>query len=85
MRTIATVVAGFLAQYENRRRRLRRIIALFGRAEEGDFSEAYDVAGDTRPDAVTVVGGAYNRVHARFEHLVLTDSLTRCLNRRVES
>ena len=76
------VALAFLAQYASRRRRLRRIIALFERAEEGDFEEAYDVAADQRPDAVTAVGGAYNRVRARFESLVLTDPLTACLNRR---
>jgi diguanylate cyclase (GGDEF)-like protein len=76
------VAATFLAQYASRRRRLRRILTLFQRAEEGDFSEEYDVAADRHPDVVTAVGGAYNRVRARFEHLVLTDALTGCLNRR---
>lgn len=80
--SFVAVTSTFLAQYASRRRRLRRIIALFERAEEGDFTEAYDVAADRRPDAVTAVGGAYNRVRARFESLVLTDSLTGCLNRR---
>lgn len=76
------VVCTFLAQYTSRRRRLRRIITLFQRAEEGDLTEEYDVAADRRPDVVTAVGGAYNRVRARFENLVLTDALTGCLNRR---
>lgn len=76
------VASAFLAQYASRRRRLRRIIALFERAEDGDFEGEYDVAADRRPDPVTAVGGAYNRVRARFESLVLTDPLTTCLNRR---
>lgn len=76
------VTATFLAQYASRRRRLRKIIALFERAEQGDFSGSYDLDADRRPDAVSVVGAAYNQVRRRLERLVLTDPLTGCLNRR---
>ncbi|HET9453539.1 MAG TPA: GGDEF domain-containing protein [Gemmatimonadaceae bacterium] len=76
------VTATFMAQYASRRRRLRRIIALFQHAEQGDFSDAYDVAADRHADAVTAVGGAYNQVRHRLGQLVLTDPLTGCLNRR---
>ena len=76
------VVGTFMMQYASRRRRLRRIIALFERAEQGDFTEAYDLVADRRPDAVSAVGNAYNRVRTRLEKLVLTDALTGCLNRR---
>lgn len=62
--------------------RLARIVALFSRAEQGDFSQAYDDAADQRPDAVARVGSAYNRVRAQLADMVLTDPLTGCLNRR---
>jgi diguanylate cyclase (GGDEF)-like protein len=64
------------------RRRLRAIVALFERAEEGDFSGEYDEAADLRPDAITRVGRAYNRVRMHLASMVLTDPLTGCLNRR---
>ncbi len=62
--------------------RLTTIVRLFDRAEEGDFSEAYDEEKDSRPDAVTQVGRAYNRVRRQLASLVLTDPLTSCVNRR---
>ena len=64
------------------RRRLRAIVRLFERAEEGDFSHSYDEAADSRPDAITRVGRAYNRVRTQLASMVLTDPLTGCLNRR---
>ena len=64
------------------RRRLRAIVRLFERAEEGDFTHAYDEAADRRPDAITRVGRAYNRVRTQLASMVLTDPLTGCLNRR---
>jgi diguanylate cyclase (GGDEF)-like protein len=64
------------------RRRLRAIVTLFERAEEGDFSGEYDDAADRRPDAITRVGLAYNRVRLHLASMVLTDPLTGCLNRR---
>jgi diguanylate cyclase (GGDEF)-like protein len=64
------------------RRRLRAIVRLFERAEEGDFSQSYDEAADSRPDAITRVGRAYNRVRTQLASMVLTDPLTGCLNRR---
>jgi diguanylate cyclase (GGDEF)-like protein len=64
------------------RRRLGTIVSLFERAEEGDFAQAYDVAADARPDAITRVGRAYNRFRSQLASMVLTDPLTGCLNRR---
>jgi diguanylate cyclase (GGDEF)-like protein len=64
------------------RRRLRAIVALFERAEEGDFSGEYDEDADLRPDAITRVGRAYNRVRIHLASMVLSDPLTGCLNRR---
>jgi diguanylate cyclase (GGDEF)-like protein len=64
------------------RRRLRTIVRLFEHAEQGDFSREYDAASDSRPDAITRVGLAYNAVRAQLASMVLTDPLTSCLNRR---
>jgi diguanylate cyclase (GGDEF)-like protein len=72
----------FVVQYGGFRRRLTEIVTLFERAEEGDFARAYDVEADTRPDAITLVGRAYNRVRSQLASMVLTDPLTGCLNRR---
>lgn len=76
------VAAVVFAEQAHLRRRLEAIAVLFGRAEEGDFSEAYDEPADTRADAITVVGRAYNRVREQLSSLVLTDALTGCVNRR---
>ncbi len=62
--------------------RLATLVRIFERAEEGDFSNDYDVAGDVRPDAITVVGRAYNRMRTQLASIVLTDPLSGCLNRR---
>lgn len=71
-----------LVEHGNLRNRLATLVRLFGRAEEGDFSEAYDEESDTRPDAITRVGRAYNRVRGQLASMVLTDPLTGCVNRR---
>jgi diguanylate cyclase (GGDEF)-like protein len=63
-------------------RRLARIVHVFERAQEGDFSEAYDESLDRMPDAITVVGRAYNKMRGRLATIVLTDSLSGCYNRR---
>jgi diguanylate cyclase (GGDEF)-like protein len=80
----AFLVAGAVLLVEQRhmRRRLETIAGLFARAEEGDFSESYDDVADARPDAVTQLGRAYNRVRGQLSNLVLTDPLTGCVNRR---
>lgn len=62
--------------------RLSRLVEIFQRAEEGDFSESYDVASDRRPDAITSVGRAYNRMRSQLASIVLTDPLSGCFNRR---
>jgi len=63
-------------------KRLQRIVQVFERAQEGDFSLRYDEALDRMPDAITVVGRAYNRMRGRLETIVLTDPLSGCFNRR---
>ena len=61
---------------------LHRIVHVFERAQEGDFSLEYDEAADRMPDAITVVGRAYNRMRGHLETIVLTDPLSGCFNRR---
>ncbi|MGH7639246.1 MAG: diguanylate cyclase [Gemmatimonadaceae bacterium] len=80
----AFVLAGavLLVEQGSLRNRLATLVHLFGRAEEGDFTEAYDEDADSRPDAITRVGRAYNRVRGQLASMVLTDPLTGCVNRR---
>ncbi len=66
----------------NLQARLGRLVSMFERAEEGDFSDSYDVAADARPDAITSVGRAYNRMRTQLAGIVLTDPLSGCYNRR---
>ena len=72
----------FIAQYGSFRKRLNKIVELFERVEEGDFSQKYDTSADARPDAITVVGRVYNRMSQELESMVETDPLTGCVNRR---
>ena len=74
--------AVLLVEHGSLAQRMSRIVELFRRAEEGDFSEAYDEGSDSRPDGITHVGRAYNRVRAQLASMVLTDALTGCVNRR---
>ncbi|MGH7653954.1 MAG: diguanylate cyclase, partial [Gemmatimonadaceae bacterium] len=62
--------------------RLQRIVHVFERVQEGDFSLEYDESLDRMPDAITVVGRAYNRMRGHLETIVLTDPLSGCFNRR---
>jgi len=62
--------------------RLARLLDMFARAEDGDFTASYDVSADLRPDAITHVGRAYNRMRAHLADIVETDPLSGCLNRR---
>lgn len=66
----------------NLQERLATLVSIFQKAEEGDFSESYDVAADQRPDAITAVGRAYNRMRTQLASIVLTDPLSGCFNRR---
>ncbi|MES2523495.1 MAG: diguanylate cyclase [Gemmatimonadota bacterium] len=66
----------------NLHERLATLVRIFERAEDGDFSNDYNVAGDRRPDAITVVGRAYNRMRTQLAAIVITDPLSGCLNRR---
>jgi len=83
--TLAICSAGLVfivLQADDVRRRLREIVELFEQAEQGDFTREYDATADQRVDAITRVGVAYNGVRAQLSSMVMTDSLTGCLNRR---
>ena len=62
--------------------RLERIVQVFDRVQEGDFSHEYDLSLDRVPDPITMVGRAYNRMRGKLEAIVLTDPLSGCYNRR---
>ncbi|MEQ1690484.1 MAG: GGDEF domain-containing protein [Gemmatimonas sp.] len=62
--------------------RLDTLVSIFERAEDGDFGNEYDVSADGRPDALTVVGRAYNRMRTQMASIVLNDALSGCANRR---
>ena len=72
----------FILLQGNQAVRLGRLVRMFERVEEGDFSLTYDVRGDARPDNITLVGAAYNHMRAQLATIVLTDPLSGCLNRR---
>lgn len=78
----AMAATGFLLLQGSVSARLARLVRMFGRAEEGDFGEGYDVGADRHPDHVTAVGRAYNRMRAHLATIVLTDPLSGCLDRR---
>lgn len=62
--------------------RLDRMLALFERAQEGDFSGTYDESLDKMPDPITLIGRSYNKMRVRLQSIVLTDPLSGCFNRR---
>ncbi len=66
----------------NLHKRLATLVSIFERAEDGDFSNEYDVSADARPDALTVVGRAYNQMRTQLASIVLNDPLSGCYNRR---
>lgn len=62
--------------------RMGRLVAIFQRAHEGDFSVRYDEDSDQMPDPVNVIGRAYNQMRERLQTIVLADPLSGCYNRR---
>jgi len=62
--------------------RLNRVLQLFDRAQEGDFTGTYDESLDKMPDPITMIGRSYNRMRLRLQAIVLTDPLSGCYNRR---
>ena len=72
----------FMMIHGNFKERLAHIATLFERAETGDFSDAFVPAARSYPDAISLLGGSYNRVRLQLAEMVLTDPLSGCLNRR---
>lgn len=83
--TLALYVIGVLAYVALQgglAKRMRRLVEIFTRAQEGDFSQRYDEDTDQMPDPITMIGRAYNRMRSHLETIVLTDPLSGCFNRR---
>jgi diguanylate cyclase (GGDEF)-like protein len=62
--------------------RMRSLVQVFTKAQEGDFSARYDESPDQMPDPVAMIGRAYNKMRSHLETIVLTDPLSGCYNRR---
>ena len=62
--------------------RMRSLVQIFAKAQDGDFSARYDESADQMPDPVTMIGRAYNGMRSALELIVLTDPLSGCFNRR---
>jgi len=63
-------------------RRLTALVDLFAGAQRGDFSRAFVEERDHEPDGITLLGRAYNHLRSELANLVMSDTLTGCLNRR---
>lgn len=62
--------------------RMNRLVEIFSKAQEGDFSNRYEEGDEKLPDPVSVIGRAYNQMRERLQAIVLTDPLSGCFNRR---
>lgn len=62
--------------------RMNRLVEIFGKAQEGDFSGRFEDSDEKLPDPVSVIGRAYNTMRERLQAIVLTDPLSGCYNRR---
>lgn len=75
-------VTVYLALQGQVSQRMRALVQIFHKAQDGDFSARYDEGAEQMPDPVTVIGRAYNRMRSHLETIVLTDPLSGCYNRR---
>jgi len=71
-----------LALQASANHRLAELVDLFAGAQRGDLSRPFVDGGDREPDGITLLGRAYNHMRSELAAMVLTDPLTRCLNRR---
>jgi diguanylate cyclase (GGDEF)-like protein len=62
--------------------RMNRLVEIFAKAQEGDFSGRFEEPDEKLPDPVSVIGRAYNQMRERLQAIVLTDPLSGCYNRR---
>jgi diguanylate cyclase (GGDEF)-like protein len=74
-------INGFLLQ-ASIHRRLTRLVDLFSRAQRGDLSHTFIDEPNQEPDGITLLGKSYNHLRSELATMVLTDTLTSCLNRR---
>jgi diguanylate cyclase (GGDEF)-like protein len=63
-------------------RRLTALVDLFAAAQRGDFSRTFVEERDGEPDGITLLGRAYNHLRSELATMVMSDTLTGCLNRR---
>jgi diguanylate cyclase (GGDEF)-like protein len=63
-------------------RRLTALVDLFAGAQRGDFSRTFVEEPEHEPDGITLLGRAYNHLRSELANLVMSDTLTGCLNRR---
>jgi diguanylate cyclase (GGDEF)-like protein len=62
--------------------RMNRLVEIFSKAQEGDFSGRFEEGDEKLPDPMSVIGRAYNHMRERLQAIVLTDPLSGCFNRR---
>ena len=74
-------INGFVLQ-ASVHRRLTKLVDLFSRAQRGDLSRTFIDEPDQEPDGITLLGQSYNHLRSELAAMVLTDTLTSCLNRR---
>src|SRR5262249_13921310 len=61
--------------------RLAALVDLFSAAQRGDFGRTFVESRNREPDAITVLGRAYNHMRSELAEIAFTDNLTSCLNR----
>ncbi len=61
--------------------RLAALVDLFAAAQRGDFTRTFIESRNREPDAITVLGRAYNHMRSELAEIAFTDNLTSCLNR----
>ena len=78
---LLVAINGFVLQ-ASIHRRLTKLVDLFSRAQRGDLSRAFVDEPNQEPDGITLLGQSYNHLRSELATMVLTDTLTGCLNRR---
>jgi len=61
--------------------RLAALVDLFAAAQRGEFTRTFVESRHREPDAITVLGRAYNHMRSELAEIAFTDNLTSCLNR----
>ncbi len=76
------VSAVLVTAYGNFRERMNRLRLFCKLVEEGDFSRAFVMGTDKRPDDLTLLAQSFEGMRSRLAEQIGTDPLTGCLNRR---